>query len=84
MTEEQAPKIVEKAARATDDEATSQAQNRVLRTGGGLMIVVAGLGFAFWRPEMAIGPAPVGFWVALIGGGILEPTTVFKMLRPKP
>lgn len=82
--QKEATPIVEKAARATDDEVTKYAANRMLRTGGGLLITAAGLAFAFMRPDMAVGPVPIGFIVALVGAGIIEPTTIISVFRPKP
>jgi len=83
MTEETKEPMVEKAGRDADDEVTKYAANRMLRTWGGMLLGVAGLAFAFWLPDRGIGPVPLGFIVACVGFGIIEPTTVVSFFRPK-
>ena len=52
---------------------------RNVRTISGFLIVLAGLVFAFVNVELA----RMGFVVALVGAGIIEPTHIINLLSKK-
>lgn len=63
--------------REDDEKPTEQGRNRTIRSLTGLVFAIGGILFAIFCPDQA----KLGFLVALLGAGVIEPTQISGLLR---
>lgn len=60
-----------------DYDAMNFKTKRQVQTLGGLVVAIGGVAFALWNTDQAL----LGFVVALLGAGVIDPSTVINFFK---